>query len=104
MLSVCGFLGACTVSNSADTNPAAYVEIFGACMTERTKQTRGRCTSEKGLGVIYSPALWAHPTFSEKGLEITVTASAYLRKHLNALNFSNNLNSLPEGQNPKGLI
>lgn len=54
--------------------------------------------------MIYSSALWANPTFSEKGLEITVMASAYLGKHLNAFNFSNKLDSLPEGQNPKGLI
>ena len=91
-------------ATSADTNPPAYVEISDACMAQWTKQTRWRCASENGPKVICSPAVWANPTFSEKELEITVMASAYLRKHLNAFNLSNKLNSLPEGQNPKGLI
>lgn len=60
--------------------------------------------TESGPGVIYSVCVWENPTFSEEWLEIVVVASAYLRKHLNALSFADKLNSCLKNEILKQLI
>lgn len=89
-LSVWASCGLALSAASADTDPLACVEISVACVAQPTKPQDEDDVSENGLRVIYCPTVWASPTFSDKGLGISVMASMYLRKHLFAFSFSDN--------------
>lgn len=91
---------------SADTKPCARVESTVACTTQSAKPTRWkrRCASdwEQPKGDLFLCCV-GESYLSRTGVRnhcyIAIT-SVWLRKHLNAFNFSNKHNSQLEGRNP----